>query len=94
MKAAVRRLDNRTVTRCFDDAPFDQVYVADEIGDPARVRLFIKLGRTRNLYQATLIHDSDAVRHGHRLLLIVGDDDEGQAELRLQIHQLELGVLA
>ena len=41
-----------------------------------------------------LVHHGDAVGHGHRLLLIVRDDDEGHAEVVLDVHQLELGLLA
>ena len=41
-----------------------------------------------------MVHHRDAVGDGHRLLLVVGDDDEGEAELLLQVDQLELGLLA
>jgi hypothetical protein len=37
-----------------------------------------------------VVHDADTVGHRHRLLLVVSDDDEGEAELLLQLHQLEL----
>ena len=33
-------------------------------------------------------------RHGQRLLLVVGDEDQGDAELLLQLLQLELHLLA
>ena len=34
------------------------------------------------------------MRDRHRLLLVVGDDDEGGAEPLLQLHQLELRLVA
>ncbi len=37
-----------------------------------------------------MLHDGNAVGDRHRLLLIMGDDHEGSAEARLQLHQLEL----
>ena len=63
-------------------------------GDPARIRLLVDLGRRRDLDRAALIHHADAVRDRHRLLLVVGDDHEGEAEPLLQLHQLELRLLA
>ncbi len=40
-----------------------------------------------------MIHDADAAGQGHRLLLIVSDNDEGHAELVLKADELELSVL-
>ena len=37
-----------------------------------------------------LVHDRHPGRDGHRLLLVVGDDDEGQAQALLDVDQLEL----
>ncbi len=39
-------------------------------------------------------HDGDAIRHRHRLLLVVGDEDEGDADLALDALQLDLHLLA
>ncbi|MCY1229206.1 hypothetical protein D9M72_415630 [compost metagenome] len=41
-----------------------------------------------------MAHHRNAVGHGHRLLLVVRHDDEGEAEFLLQVHQFELGFLA
>ena len=41
-----------------------------------------------------MVHDRDPVRHAERLLLVVGDDHEGDADLVLQADQLELHLLA
>ena len=62
--------------------------------DPARVRPLVDLGRRPDLREPAAVHHRDAVGDGHRLLLVVGDDDEGDAEPALQFHQLELRLLA
>ncbi len=41
-----------------------------------------------------LVHDGDAGGQRHRLFLVVGDDDKGDAGLVLDVHDFELGVLA
>ena len=76
------------------DPPLEQVDVADEVGDVARVRLLVDLGRRRHLDDPAVVHHRDPVGDGHRLLLVVGDDDEGEAELLLEVDQLELRLLA
>ena len=60
----------------------------------ASFRLLVDLGRCRHLHEPATVHDTDAVGHGHRLFLVVGDDDEGGAEADLQVHELELRLLA
>ncbi len=42
----------------------------------------------------SLAHDDDQVGHGHRLALVVGDDDRGDAEPLLQLAELHLHRLA
>jgi hypothetical protein len=41
-----------------------------------------------------VVHDPDPIGDRHRLLLVMGDDDEGQTKLLLQLHQLELRLPA
>ena len=50
--------------------------------------------RGRDLRERAAVHHADAARHRHRLLLVVGDDDEGHAESALQPHQFELRLVA
>ncbi len=76
------------------DLAVEDVHVADEVRDEAGVRRFVDLGRRGHLDDLAVAHDGDAVGHGHGLFLVVGDDDEGQAEVLLQVHQLELRFLA
>ena len=72
----------------------EQIHLADEFGDPAGLRVLVDLGRRADLDQLAVMHDADPAGHGHRLFLVVGDDDEGEAEPLLQRHQFELGLVA
>ena len=56
--------------------------------------LLVDLVRRADLDDAALVHDGEAARHGHRLLLVVRHHDEGEAKLLLQAHQLEARALA
>ena len=40
------------------------------------------------------MHDADAVAHGDRLLLVVGDINEGDTDLALEVLEFELHLLA
>ena len=40
------------------------------------------------------MHDANAVAHGDRLLLVVSDVNEGDADLALEILEFELHLLA
>ncbi|MNB95412.1 hypothetical protein D3C75_425850 [compost metagenome] len=74
--------------------PLEQVDGADEAGDEGGGGGVVDSIRRGYLLDLALIEDADAVAHGERLLLIVGDEDEGDAELALQGFQLELHLLA
>jgi hypothetical protein len=76
------------------DLAVEDVHVADEVGHEAGVRRLVDFGGRRHLDDLAMAHHRDAVGHGHGLFLVVGDDDEGEAEALLQVHQLELGFLA
>ena len=76
------------------DARLDQVDVADEARDPARIRPLVDLDRRPDLRERALMHQGDAVRDRHRLVLVVGDDHEGGLQPRLQRFQLEARLLA
>ena len=55
-----------------------------------RYRAPVDFERPADLLDPPGIHHHDAVGHGHRLGLVVGDVDEGAAELLVQV--LELGA--
>ena len=93
-----RRLQFGTTDAYMSRLVFDQLAVehvdrADEVGDEAGTRELVDLGRRPDLDDLALVHDADAGCQRHRFFLVVGDHDEGDAELLLQVDQLELRML-
>lgn len=75
------------------DAGQDVVF-ADEVGDEGIDRMLVDaLGRV-DLLDGALMEHGDAVGHGERLTLVVGDEDHGDAERTLQMFDLQLHLLA
>ena len=72
----------------------DDVGLADEVRDKGVFRLVVDVGRAADLLNDAVVHDDDAVAHGQRLLLIVGDVDEGDAGALLNALELDLHILA
>ena len=62
----------------------EQVHLADEIGNEGAARTAVDLRCASDLLDATVVHHHDLVGHRHRLLLVVGDHDGGDAEAPLQ----------
>src|SRR5690606_17237149 len=58
---------------------------ADEAGHEGVARMVVNVVRRADLDQSAIVQDSDAVAHGHRLHLVMGDEDEGGAEAALQV---------
>ena len=56
--------------------------------------MLVDLGRRADLLDAAVVEHRDAVAHGQRLLLVVGDEDEGDADLALDRLELDLHLLA
>ena len=77
-----------------DHGAGDDVALPDEIGHKGILRLIVDLLRRAHLLDVALVHNHDGVRHGQGLLLVVGDVDEGDAQLIFQADQLILHVLA
>ena len=67
---------------------------ADEAGDEAVGRLLVELALRADLADLALLHHHQPVGHGQRLLLVVRDHDRGQAELSLQVADLDADLLA
>src|ERR1700684_4156702 len=74
--------------------PFEQIGRSDEIGDESILRKLIDFGRGTDLHDLAAIHDRDPRRQRHGFVLIVSDEDEGDAALGLDVHELELRLLA
>ena len=83
----------RPVRRCGDVAGQD-VGGADEAGDEGGGRALVDLLGRADLLDAALVEHGDAVAHAERLVLVVGDEDEGDADLALDRLQLDLHLLA
>ena len=71
-----------------------QIDLADEVGDEARARALVDLGRRADLLDPALVHHGDAVAHRQRLFLVVRHEHQRDAEPPLQLLQLELHLLA
>ena len=72
----------------------EQIGLADEVGGEGRARAVVDLGGGAELLDAAAIDDGDAVAHRERLLLVVGDEDEGDAQAALEVLELELHRVA
>ena len=70
------------------------VAVADEIRDEGGLRLVVDILRRAELQDVPRAHHGHAVAHGQRFLLIVGDEDEGDAALALDALELQLHLAA
>ena len=67
---------------------------SDEVGDEARLRPLIDIGGRADLDDLAFVEDGDAIGHRQRFALVVGDEDEGDAELLLQRLQLLLHLFS
>src|SRR5439155_19509947 len=70
------------------DHAADTVGIAHEPGDERIARLLVELARRALLRDDRLVHHDDAVRHGHRLRLIVRHIDDRQVEALLEVADL------
>jgi hypothetical protein len=64
-----------------------------EVGDEARPGPLINIGGLANLDDLAVIEHRDAIGHRQSFALVMGDEDEGDAELLLQRLQLLLHLL-
>ena len=71
-----------------------EIVAADESGDERRGRALVDGLGVGQLLDVAVEHDRDPVAHAHRLFLVVGDEDEGDAELGLEQLELDLHLLA
>src|SRR6478609_7296492 len=72
------------------DGPVEQVRDAEEVCDELGAWALVELLARAHLLDAALVHDRDRVRHRQRLLLVVRDVDEGDADVGLDALELEL----
>src|SRR5205085_2609823 len=86
-RAEVERRDPARATRWGHR---DHVRDADELGDEPGARALVELPRGGDLLDPAARHHRDPVAHRQRLLLIVGDVDEGRLRALLDLLELEL----
>ena len=72
--------------------PFDDVHRRrpDELRDEQVARMVVQVERRADLLDAPIVHDDDAVGHGHRLDLIVRHVHGGR--LQPLVQRLDLGA--
>src|SRR4051812_30216860 len=66
----------------------------DEVGDEGIARPLVDLRRRSDLLDRPRVEDDDPVAHGEGLVLVVGDQEEGDADLPLQALELHLHLFA
>ena len=81
--------DDQPVALALGDRAPDDVVVAHEPRDELGGGLRGDRQRVGDLLDAGLVHDHDAIGHRERLFLVVRDVDEHQAELALEVAQLD-----
>ena len=74
--------------------PVKDVALTDKVRHKGILRLVVDIHRCADLLDATFRHDDHRVRHGEGLLLVMGDENKGDACGLLQVFQLLLHVLA
>jgi hypothetical protein len=65
----------------------EQIHLADKIRDETAGRILVDLTRRRDLPHHPHFHYGHAIGHGKRLVLVVGNDDEGDADGLLKAHE-------
>ena len=69
------------------DFELEDVHDADELGDEFVGGLFIDLARGADLLEVAAGEDDDAVGHLHSLFLVVGDEQGGDVEVVVEMHE-------
>ena len=67
---------------------FDNVGLADEASHEFGAGVVVDFRGRADLFDLPLVHHRDTVGHAQGLLLVVGDEDEGDTEAFLQVFQL------
>ena len=65
---------------------FEEVGRADEVGDKPALGELVDFRRRAHLHYLAAVHDGNARRERHRLVLVVRHDDECDTHLVLQVH--------
>lgn len=72
----------------------EDVGLAEEFGDEEGGGAFVEVFRAADLFDPSLVEDRDSIGEGQCLLLVVGDEDEGHAQLAVHAGDLLLQAVA
>src|SRR5262249_32666905 len=92
--AVGQQVDLLRADREMTPVALEQVGHADEAGHEVAGGLLVDLDRRAPLLDAAPVEHGQAVAHGQRLFLVVGDVDEADPDLTLDALELELHLLA
>ena len=84
----------RPADQCLGGGAVEHVGGADEIGDEAVGGVLVDVAGVADLFDASVVEDGQPVAQGQRLVLVVGDDDERDADLALDRLQFDLHLFA
>ena len=79
---------------CLGRGAVEDVGGADEVGDEAVGRILVDVAGLADLLDAPVVEHRQPVAQRQRLVLVVGDDDERDADLALNRLELDLHLLA
>ena len=81
--------------RSFSAAsPLMRLLVPTKPATNSDARLLVDLGGRADLLDPAVVEDGDPVAHRQRLVLVVGHEDEGDADVALQALELDLHLFA
>src|SRR5258708_138558 len=83
----------RPARQRFGGGAVENIGGADEIGDETVGRVLVDVAGIADLLDAPVVEYGEPVAQGQRLVLVVGDDDERDADLALDFFQLYLHLL-
>ena len=66
----------------------EEIGLAQECGNKGGLGGFVELLGSTHLFNASLIHDCDGVRHCHGFFLVMGHVQEGQTDFLLDFFEL------
>src|SRR5690606_2579225 len=72
----------------------EDIRLSQKVGGEMVCRLIIELRRGAELLDTSAVHQADAIRHGERFLLVMGDIEDGDAELAMNAPDFELHLFA
>ena len=72
----------------------DEIHLADKGSNMQGLRVIIDFCRCADLVKLTLVHNNNAVRKRHGFLLVMGNKDNGNAQITLNFLELFPHLLA